>query len=108
MNKEEEIIKEKRLRNKRRNVLSGSGLLYLIFAIFVSLSGKVELPIVVQVLLPLSIGIAVGLILGMISVKLSYDTSIRLIEIQSTLNEMKKEFKDLNDKNFRGTEKFSK
>jgi uncharacterized membrane protein len=55
------------------------------------------MPIVTQVLLPTSIGIAVGLVMSLISVKLSYDSSIRLIEIQSTFNKIKTESENLGD-----------
>ena len=98
MAKDEEIIKEKRIRDKRIRILTVSGFTYLGAAIAISLFIP-SVPLVTQVLVPLTTGVAVGVILSIISVKLSYATSIRLIEIQSTLEEMKDEFKDLDGGN---------
>ncbi len=97
MDKEEEIIKEKKLRDKRVNILSGLGIGYLVFAIMFSIFGPFETPVVVEVLLPFSIGIAIGLIMSIISVKLNYETTIRLIELQSTVYEMKKGLESNNE-----------
>lgn len=107
MGKEEEILKGKKLTCKQINILSGVGIGYLVSAIVISLFVP-STQLVTQVLIPLTIGVAVGVILSIISVKLHYQTTTTLIEIQSTIDEIKKELKDLDDENSRGTEKFSK
>ncbi|HXV66842.1 MAG TPA: hypothetical protein VD731_06440 [Nitrosopumilaceae archaeon] len=92
MIKEEEILKEKKLTDKRINILSGVGIGYLAFAIVISLFVP-SASLITQVLVPLTVAVAVGVILSIISVKLNYQTAIRLIEIQSSIDDMKKEFK---------------
>lgn len=104
MNKEEEILKERTLRNKRQNILAISGLSYIGFAILITYLAQ-PIPIVTQVLIPTSVGIAVGLIMSLISIKLSYDSSIRLIEIQFICTKMKNESKTLDDGSHRETDK---
>lgn len=102
MNIEEEIKREKKLKAKREWILGIGGILYTIIAIVIVLFGQ-PVPIVTDVLIPLSIGIGVGLLLSMVSTKLSYDTSTRLIRIQSALDEMKNDSKVLDDKSLQET-----
>lgn len=92
LNIEEEIQKEEKIKTKREWVLRVGGISYTIIAIIIVLFGQ-PIPIVTEVLIPLSVGIGVGLLLSLGSIKLSYDASIRLIKIQSTLDEMKNESK---------------
>jgi len=89
MDKEEEIIKAKKIKDDRISLISVVSFTYLGMAIVILLFVQNQSPVVTQILIPLTIGVAVGLILSIISVRLSHETSIRLIEIQFALDEMK-------------------
>ncbi|MEX0598374.1 MAG: hypothetical protein WD512_17940 [Candidatus Paceibacterota bacterium] len=86
-----EILKVKKLTDKRITIFTGVGLGYLVFSVVISLFVP-STPLVTQVLIPLTIGVAVGVILSIISVKLNYQTALRQIEIQSSIDEINNRF----------------
>lgn len=88
MNKEEEILKAEKLKDKREKALIAAALAYLVAAIAISLFG-LHISVVTEVLIPFMVGIAAGLILSLFSIKLDYNTTIRLIGIQSAVDEIK-------------------
>lgn len=100
MDKDEEIKKEKLLKNKHSTILILGSLFYLGIAIEISLFVKWESPLIEQVLIPLSIGIATGLILSIVSIEQNYKTSVRLIEIQSTNTYVNKKQEKSSENNF--------
>src|SRR5690349_14870441 len=94
MNLEEEILKEEKLREKRIRRLTLFSLIFLGAAIAVSLSFQSESPLVVLVLVPLIVGASLGFILSILSIRLSYETSVRLIKIETILHELKNNVND--------------
>ena len=89
MNLEEEILKEEKLREKRIRRLTIFSLIFLGAAIAVSLSFQSKSPLVVLVLVPLIVGASLGFILSILSIRLSYETSVRLIKIETVLHELR-------------------
>lgn len=97
MDKEAEILKEKTLRDKRSDKLTVISLILLGVGIASAISFQSEHPLVALVLVPLIIGSTTGFIFSIFSVRLHYETSKKLIEIQSTLDEMKNKSKNLDE-----------
>ena len=88
LNIEEEIQKEEKLREKRIKRLTMFGLVFLGAAIAVSLYFQSKSPLVALVLIPLIVGASLGFILSILSIRLSYETSVRLIKIETILHEL--------------------
>lgn len=101
MNKEEEIKKEEKLRDKRTNNLTTISLITLGAAIVATISFQIQpeprsdLPALV--LVPLLMGATVGFIFSIFTVRFGYETTKRVIEIQSALDEMKNISENLGD-----------
>lgn len=93
MDLEAEKKKEEKLRDRRINILVGGAFGYSLLAIVVS-TLILPMPVVAQVLVPFSVGVSVGIIISIISVKLNYETSVRLLEIQQAIDELKKHNSD--------------
>lgn len=86
---EQEKEKAKEVRDKRTTFLSLAGLGYVGIAIVFSLFGPKDIP-TTQVFISLTIAVAVGFLMSLISVRLSYETSVRLIEMNQTLKAIKR------------------
>lgn len=71
--------------------LIAGAVVYIVIAI---VARGVEDDFLLDITIPLSIGFAVGVFLTVFSVRMNYETSVQILQLQKTLDELKKQWSE--------------